>query len=197
MSARLLVAVLLAALLVGPTAQHQARASAPQPTERQPTERQPTERQWRADVRQAMRPAPAYLRRRVERATPDERLALNLDVDNTMLATEYAVGRPVRPVLELTRLAHRLGVAVFVNTARDSTQRSRTRRALTGAGFGIDALCLRRPGTSSTYSKPHCRERFRSRGYVLVANVGNNPHDFTGGGYERAFRLPNYGGRLS
>ena len=30
-------------------------------------------------------------------------------------------------------------------------------------------------------------------GHTLIANVGNNHTDFAGDGYERAYRLPNYG----
>ena len=36
----------------------------------------------------------------------------------------------------------------------------------------------------------------RDKGFTLVANVGNNKTDFQGGGYEKAYRLPNYGGQL-
>ena len=37
---------------------------------------------------------------------------------------------------------------------------------------------------------------FKKEGYTLIANVGNNDTDFVGDGYERAYRLPNYGNRL-
>ncbi|WP_134767869.1 HAD family acid phosphatase [Nocardioides sp. 1609] len=157
----------------------------------------PSADRWRADVREAMAGSRAYLAERAATAAPGERLAINLDVDNTMLATEYAAGEPVRPVLRLARTARRLGIAVLVNTARDESQRARTARNLAEAGYVIDGLCLRQRGTGAADGKQRCRASFADLGYVLVANVGNHPHDFTGGGYERAYRLPRYGGRLS
>lgn len=156
-----------------------------------------SEEQWRADVRDVMKGSRRYLHRRAARATEGEQLAINLDVDNTMLATEFATGRPVRPVLRFARKARRLGIAVFVNTARDESQRDGTLRVVAEAGYRIDGICLRSHGTGAEESKQQCRQRFSDAGYVLVANVGNYPHDFSGGGYERAYRLPNYHGQLS
>jgi hypothetical protein len=46
------------------------------------------------------------------------------------------------------------------------------------------------------HSKQRCRASFRADGFRIVANVGNRSTDFVGGGYERAFKLPDYGGRL-
>jgi hypothetical protein len=157
----------------------------------------PSAAQWRADVREVMAGSRAHLAERAASAAPGERLAINLDVDNTMLATEYATGEPVRPVLRLARTARRLGIAVLVNTARDESQRARTARKLAEAGYVVDRLCLRQRGTGAAAGKQRCRAWFADLGYVLVANVGNHPHDFTGGGYERAYRLPRYGGQLS
>ncbi|WP_340539201.1 HAD family acid phosphatase [Nocardioides sp. GXZ039] len=156
-----------------------------------------TERQWREDVRAVMKGSRRYLHRRAARATEGEQLAINLDVDNTMLATEFATGRPVRPVLRFARTARRLGIAVFVNTAREESMRDQTVRAVTEAGYDIDGICLRKTGLGAEAGKQRCRRQFRDAGYVLVANVGNYPHDFSGGGYERAYRLPNYHGQLS
>lgn len=78
----------------------------------------PRER-WAADVRTAMRGANTYI---AGVAATTRRPALNLDIDNTSLATSpatgYATGRPVGPVLSFARTAHRNGVAVLFNTGR-------------------------------------------------------------------------------
>ena len=57
------------------------------------------------------------------------------------------------------------------------------------------------PDEDVTESKPRCRALFREQGFTLIANIGNNPTDFRAGpdgiDYEKAYRLPNYNGRLS
>ena len=159
---------------------------------------QPSAKEWRADVRTEMRGSLDFLERRAARGG---KLAINLDIDNTMLATEYAAGTPVRPVLRFAQRARELGMKVFVNSARARGRRDETLAELAAAGYAIDGLCLRRAHEPATASKPRCRARFTGRGYRLVANVGNNPTDFAGSGgqkdYQRAYRLPNYRGRLS
>lgn len=180
----LLLPVLLLPIGPGPVA-----AAGPQPL--------PTAAEWRADVKDVMSGSAAYLKARKKRAKPKAKLAINLDIDNTMLATQYDPGAPVRPVLAFARTARRLGIKVFVNTARRASLRDATLEELANAGFEVDGICLRRRGTDAADSKPKCRARFRQQGFKLVANVGNNPTDFSGGGYEKAYRLPNYDGQLT
>ena len=60
----------------------------------------------------------------------------------------------------------------------------------------VDRLCMRRKGETLPQGKQRCRAKFAAKGFTLIANVGNNPTDFVGGGYEKAYRLPNYGGQL-
>jgi hypothetical protein len=157
----------------------------------------PSESEWRSDVRDAMRGSRAYLARRADR--DGGRLAVNLDIDNTALATRYAKGRATPPVLRFALRAHRLDMAVLFNTARrqgDGNLR-KAKTMLRRAGYPVDRICGRHRGTSIVDGKQRCRRLFRQRGYTLVANVGNRRTDFAGGGYERAFRLPSYGGRLN
>ena len=157
----------------------------------------PGEGAWRADVRQAMAGSRAYLERRHDGG--GRRLAVNLDIDNTALATHYAPGRAVPPVRRFARRAHRLHMGVLFNTARpggDGNLRH-TARTLRRVGYPVTRVCGRRRGEGVLHGKKRCRRHFREMSYVLVANVGNRSTDFAGGGYERAFRLPSYGGRLS
>lgn len=157
----------------------------------------PPESTWKADVRQAMKGSRTYLVKRADRRQPGEKLAINLDIDNTMLATGYSPGDPVGPTLAFATRARAEGMKVFVNTARAASRRAETLDQLAAAGYEIDGLCMARPGTTVAQDKQHCRTTFRQRGFTLVANVGNSKTDFQGGGYEKAYRLPNYDGQLS
>jgi hypothetical protein len=157
----------------------------------------PDEKEWRSDVREAMDGARAYLSRRAHQERG--RLAVNLDIDNTALATHYDPGEATPAVLRFARRADRLDMAVLFNTARrkgDGNLR-RTKNVLREAGYPVTGICGRHRGDSIIGSKQRCRRLFRERGYTLVANVGNRRTDFVGRGYERAYRLPSYRGRLS
>ena len=86
-------------------------------------------------------------------------------------------------------------MALVFNSGRLANQQQRTvnaahRRRLRGRRGSACATRARR----SPVGKQRCRDRFIDEGYTLIANVGNNPTDFVGDGYERAYRLPNYGG---
>ena len=63
-------------------------------------------------------------------------------------------------------------------------------------GYDVREICGRKPGETLSHSKQRCRAHFVAEGYTLIANVGNRSTDFTGGNYERAFRLPSYGNAL-
>jgi hypothetical protein len=157
----------------------------------------PEESEWRSDVRDAMQGSRAYLVRRADRG--GGRLAVNLDIDNTALATHYDRGEATRAVLRFAERAHRLDMAVLFNTARRQGDGSlpKAKRRLREAGYPVTRICGRHRGESVVDGKQRCRRQFRDRGYTLVANVGNRRTDFVGRGYERAYRLPSYGRRLS
>lgn len=156
----------------------------------------PSRDQWLKDVHQAMRGSGAYLRERAE--SGETGLAINFDIDNSSIASYYdghdagAIPR----IRKLAAVAGKLGVALVFNTGRSNAQRTRTANQLAAAGYDVAALCMRRKGEAIPHSKQRCRDRFIAQGYTLVANVGNNRTDFTGDGYEKRYRLPNYGGEL-
>lgn len=155
----------------------------------------PTEQQWQADVQRAMQGAPQWLDSRVARG--HGRLALNLDIDNTSLASYYDRGQPVAPVLDLARRAQAEGVSVLFNTGRQGRKVSTAVSLLQHAGYRVDGICGRHRGESLRHSKQRCRRAYVRQGYTLIGNVGNNRTDFVGRNYERAWKLPNYGGALS
>ena len=156
----------------------------------------PARDQWISDVRAVMRGSHAYVRDRIAAKSPDENLAVNFDIDNTVIATYYDGGGAIPRMLRLARFLEGQGVAVLFNTGRLGDQRRRTVRQLERNGFPVDGLCLRGRGRPLAFGKQRCRDLFIARGYTLIANVGNNDTDFEGDGYERAFVLPNYGGVL-
>jgi predicted secreted acid phosphatase len=130
---------------------------------------------------------------RVAAASPGETLAINFDIDNTVIATYYDGGGPIPLMTRFSRLLARQGVAMVFNTGRSANQRDRTIKQLTRAGFPVAGLCLRNQGETLPAGKQRCRDSFIAEGYTLIANIGNNDTDFVGDGYERAYRLPNYG----
>ncbi len=153
----------------------------------------PSRTQWLTDVRTAMLGSAGYARQRVAAKASDEQLAVNFDIDNTVIATYYNGGGAIPRMLRFAKLLDKLGVAVVFNTGRVASQHDRTVAQLTRSGFPVDAVCLRAKGATLPVGKQTCRDRFIEEGYTLIANVGNNNTDFVGDGYERAFKLPNYG----
>jgi predicted secreted acid phosphatase len=156
----------------------------------------PTRDQWLADVADAMSGSHGYVRQRIAAADPGERLAVNFDIDNTVLASYYDGGGAIPKMLRFARFLERRGVAVLFNTGRLSSLRTSTSQQLERNGFPVDGLCLRGKGRPLAFGKQRCRDLFIADGYTLIANVGNNDTDFEGDGYERAYRLPNYDGAL-
>jgi hypothetical protein len=156
----------------------------------------PSEKQWLKDVDQAMSGSGNY----VERAIKDrhQKFAINLDIDNSSLATHYEPGTAIARVLSFVKRAHRDGVAILFNTARTGDPLKRARSELESAGFHVTKVCGRRPGERSAHGKQRCRRHFIAQGFRIIANVGNRKTDFSGAkNYGRAFRLPNYHNRLS
>jgi predicted secreted acid phosphatase len=153
----------------------------------------PSREQWLTDVRQAMKGARGYVRERVASKGADETLAINFDIDNTVLATYYDGGGAIPSMLRFSRFLRRQHVDLVFNTGRGAALRARTLAQLTRAGFPVAELCLRAKGEALATGKQRCRDEFMDEGYTLIANVGNNDTDFVGDGYERAYRLPNYG----
>ncbi|MFI0739375.1 HAD family acid phosphatase [Streptomyces sp. NPDC021100] len=153
----------------------------------------PDYRTWQADVRKAVDPVIPWLRDRV--AGKGGKPAVVLDIDNTALETYYHPGRANEPVLRVAEWAHEHKVAVLFVTARTSS--SSARKELRAAGYPVDAICTREHGESKAEGKERCREELTEDGYRITANIGNRSTDFEGGSYEKGFKLPDYGSKLS
>ena len=156
----------------------------------------PSREQWLEDVHKAMKGSGAYLAERT--AGGDTGLAINLDIDNSSIATHYdgADAGAIPRILRFANVAREHGVVLVFNTGRANTQRERTLDQLTSAGYVVASLCMRKEGETLAHGKQRCRNRFIRKGLTLIANVGNNRVDFIGDGYEKAYRLPNYDGLL-
>ena len=157
----------------------------------------PSEKQWRQDVARVLKGSHAFIDRRTAGTHP--RLAINLDIDNSALATHYRRGTATPAVHSFAVYAHRHGVALLFNTARAGAPLRRARAELTKAGYPVTRVCGRKSRSEpSAHGKQRCRARFRAAGYTIIANVGNRATDFSGPrNYGKAYRLPNYGNQLS
>lgn len=159
----------------------------------------PPKKAWLADVAAVLAPSVDYLDRRVAGLTRRERgrLAIVLDIDNTSLASHYNWPKPVRKTRKLARRAESHGVKVFFVTGRLTNDALKQAPVLKRAGYQVDGICGRRSGEGLAKGKIRCRKDLISRGYTLIASVGNRKTDFTGGLVERKFKLPSYNKALS
>ncbi|SEC59169.1 HAD family acid phosphatase [Streptomyces sp. TLI_105] len=159
---------------------------------------------WRRDVAAVVAEARPYVEARSENAGR-EKQAIVLDIDNSSLETDFhpfwELPTPaISDVRALVRDAHARGVAVFFVTARPGIIYSLTDWNLKKAGYPVDGLYVRSLpdlfGEVSAY-KTEKRAEIEAKGYTIIANIGNNTTDLVGGHAERAFKLPDYGGKLS
>jgi predicted secreted acid phosphatase len=181
-SRRLFAVALLATILVMSVLVTPSQAAAP------------GKKKWLKDTRAAMYGSRAYIDSRVKPG--DTKLVINLDIDNTSLATYYDRGHPVPVVLRFAKYANSKGVHVYFNTGRNESDLAQAVAGLRRSGYPVSSICGRRSGETLRSSKQRCRQQVVDRGYTIIANVGNRSTDFVGGNYERAFKLPNYGNRL-
>jgi len=99
------------------------------------------------------------------------------------------------PTLDLYRSARANNVAVFFITGRPESQRRPTERNLRAAGFDtfVDLMMPRdgaRYASAADFKAPS-RAAIERSGYMIIANVGDQPSDLAGGHAERTFLLPN------
>lgn len=155
----------------------------------------------------------AWLEERGAAKKPGERLAVVIDIDETMLSNlpeirrnDYAYIRPnwvawinsgrapvIVPVGELFRTARRLGIAVIIITGRLESEQPATAANLRAVGYDGWAQLHFKPDDSvdpTGVFKTAWRQRLIAEGWTIVANVGDQESDFAGGLAERNFKLP-------
>ncbi|CAL9483704.1 HAD family acid phosphatase [Streptomyces sp. enrichment culture] len=158
---------------------------------------------WQRDCRAVMDQALPYLKQRIANPKPGEKQAIVLDVDNTALETDFGFSFPQpanEPVLEVAEYAQERGVALFFVTARPGIIHAPTEYNLDHVGYESAGLHVR--GFLDLFKnvadyKTAQRVAIESKGYTIIANIGNSATDLSGGHAEKTFKLPDYGGQLS
>ncbi|GGL88780.1 hypothetical protein GCM10010129_35720 [Streptomyces fumigatiscleroticus] len=158
---------------------------------------------WQQDCQAVMDQALPYLKQRIASTSPGEKQAIVLDVDNTALETDFGFSFPQpanAPVLEVAEYAQEHGVAVFFVTARPGIIASVTDYNLDHVGYEVAGLYVR--GLLDLFKdvaayKTAQRVDIESKGYTIIANIGNSATDLSGGHAEKTFKLPDYDGQLS
>ncbi len=155
----------------------------------------PSRSTWLSDTHKAMVGSRIWLRTALKDA--GKHPAVNLDIDNTSLATHYAPGEAVPVVLRFVRYADYKGVTILFSTGRRDNALTGVIQTLRKAGFTVDGVCGRKEGESLSAGKQRCRAYWTDRGHQILANVGNRATDFTGCNYRNGFSLPDYDKQLS
>ena len=171
---------------------------------------------YHADIQVVADAALSWLVQRVAQRGENERLAIVFDVDETVLSnyphmvsqdfgyvTEVwqqwvnrAAAPPLEAVREVYRKARELGVAVvFLTGRKDPEEREGTVRNLEEAGMGeYERILLRtRDDVAPTAGerKAARRAQLEVEGWTIIASVGDQESDLSGGHAERTFKLPN------
>lgn len=167
------------------------------------------------DVAKIALKANKYLAKRVAQpAKPDEKRAIVFDIDETTLsnlphimANDYGYvpavwrrwvaegqARAIVPVQLIYDLAVKNNVTVFFVTGRNPVDATGTERNLREVGYETWAKIYYRPegdaGSTAAF-KTGVRRQIVAEGYTIIANIGDQDSDLTGGAAERTFKLPN------
>jgi hypothetical protein len=151
--------------------------------------------------------------RRVLETTRVARPALVLDVDDTSLSSYECLARrgfrrsadspcarsgrlpAIGQTLALHRVARQRGISVVFLTGRREALRRATAANLRAAGYDGPLRLIMRPdherqGAHGGF-KARQRRRLQRQGLDVVANVGDQHSDLTGGAARHVFKLPN------
>ena len=158
---------------------------------------------WQKDCQAVMDQALPYLQQRIAQQKPGEKQAIVFDIDNTALETDFGFSYPQpanKPVLDVAEYAQEHGVALFFVTARPGIISAPTEYNLEKVGYEVSGLHVR--GFFDLFKnvadyKTAQRVAIESKGYTIIANIGNNTTDLSGGHAEKTYKLPDYDGQLS
>ncbi|MFD4507435.1 HAD family acid phosphatase [Streptomyces sp. NPDC058457] len=158
---------------------------------------------WQQDCQSVMDQALPYLKERIAAAEPGEKQAIVFDIDNTTLETDFGFSYPQpanKPVLNVAKYAQEHGVSLFFVTARPGIIYLPTEYNLEYDGYQVSGLYVR--GFLDLFKdvaayKTAQRVDIENKGYDIIANIGNNATDLSGGHADKTFKLPDYNGQLS
>ncbi|AVV41217.1 HAD family acid phosphatase [Streptomyces sp. ID05-04B] len=158
---------------------------------------------WQQDCQALMNQALPALKQRIADVKPGEKQAIVFDIDNTTLETDFGFSYPApanKPVLEVAKYAQEHGVSLFFVTARPGIISGVTDYNLKTVGYRVSGLYVR--GFLDLFKdvaayKTAQRVTIESKGYTIIANIGNSATDLSGGHAETTYKLPDYNGQLS
>jgi predicted secreted acid phosphatase len=158
---------------------------------------------WQQDCQAVMDQALPYLKQRIAATQAGEKQAIVFDIDNTTLETDFGFSYPQpanKPVLAAAQYAQEHGVSLFFVTARPGIIAAVTEYNLEHDGYEVSGLYVR--GLADLFKdvavyKTAQRVDIESKGYTIIANIGNSATDLSGGHAETTFKLPDYDGQLS
>ncbi|MGW2108343.1 HAD family acid phosphatase [Streptomyces sp. NPDC001948] len=158
---------------------------------------------WQMDCQSVMGQALPYLKARIAAAEPGEKQAIVFDIDNTTLETDFGFSYPQppnKPVLDVAKYAQEHGVSLFFVTARPGIIYWPTEYNLEHDGYDVSGLYVR--GLIDLFKdvaayKTAQRADIESKGFTIIANIGNSATDVSGGHAEKTYKLPDYNGQLS
>lgn len=108
---------------------------------------------------------------------------------------ELATAPAIKPIRRLSQTAREAGTAVIFISARPEGRREATERLLYAAGYsGWERLILRPQaalGENAAIFKASARRDLERDGWTIIANVGDQDSDLSGGHAERTYKLPN------
>jgi hypothetical protein len=140
--------------------------------------------------------AEAWLRQRMAKRRPGERLAVVMGIDDVMLATHFqGIHTLVPRSVRFVQVAHALGYAVFYVTGRSSySGLGDVEAALQQAGVPANAIYGRPVGAPDVEAgKAQVRAAIKSQGYTLAMEVAASEASFDGRARaEKEVRLPDF-----
>jgi len=169
--------------------------------------------QYMKEILMVATEAKAWIEQRAAHRVPGERLALVMDLDETLLFNwpeiqaadfaydpvrwnawvESAAAHPGEPVREIYEVARNDAVEIFFITGRRERYRDATAKNLQRIQCSDSATLICRPadsqGTAAAF-KTAARKQLVQEGHVIIANVGDQLSDLSGGFAERTFKLP-------
>jgi predicted secreted acid phosphatase len=167
------------------------------------------------NLAQVAEQAERYLTQRLgEPAKPGQKLAIVFDIDETLLSNlphmrplgfgyvpplwnEWVVAGTapvIEPFAKIYHIAQAHGVTAFLISDRREKDRSGTAKNLHLHSLANYAALYLKPDASHDTAaafKTAMRKKITEQGYTIIANLGDQESDLTGGYAEKTFKLPN------
>lgn len=168
--------------------------------------------EYERDINQVTTRALTYLQNNLKAS---KRPAIILDIDETALSNypamkelnfggsvkdiqrKEAMGQDpvIKPILKLYQFAVAHRITIFFVTGRPQHERLATIRNLQHAGYKNWKALYLKPASmlnqSAALYKTAIRKKLTQQGYTILANIGDQDSDLTGGFAKKTFKLPN------